>query len=203
MCASSSLDCMQSFRLQASQIIQRGLSWRGAERRTPSGSAPRGPRSVQGVPRQLLAGARRRARVSRRLRQGGDRGGISRGADPGGVRRRRPGYRRRRDHPRGDQPQRRQRRRLPCADVHDGYAAAPRLRGAEAGVPAEDRHRRAAAAGLRRHRADHRLRHDAVEDHGDADTATATSSAARKSGSRARSTRTCCCWSSAPRRSSR
>ena len=68
------------------------------------------------------------------------------------------------DHPRGDQPQRRQRRRVPRADVHDGHAAAARLRRAEARVPAEDRDRRAAAAGVRRHRADDRLRHDAAED---------------------------------------
>ena len=36
------------------------------------------------------------------------------------------------DHPRGDQPQRRQRRRLPRADVHDGHAAAARIGRAEA-----------------------------------------------------------------------
>ena len=70
------------------------------------------------------------------------------------------------DHPRGDQPQRRQRRRVPRADVHDGHAAAARLRRAEARVPAEDRERRAAPAGVRRHRADDRLRHDAAEDDG-------------------------------------
>ena len=72
------------------------------------------------------------------------------------------------DHPRGDQPQRRQRRRLPRADVHDGHAAAARLRRAEARVPAEDRERRAAPAGVRRQRADDRLRHDAAEDDRDA-----------------------------------
>ena len=41
--------------------------------------------------------------------------------------------------PRGDQRLRRQRRRLPRADVHDGHDPAPRLRGAEAALPAGDR----------------------------------------------------------------
>ena len=44
---------------------------------------------VQGVSRQLLARARRGARVSRRVRQGAHRRRLSRGADSGGVRRRR------------------------------------------------------------------------------------------------------------------
>ena len=47
----------------------------------------RRPRPVQGVSRQLLARARRGARVSRRLRQGADRRRLSRGADSRGVRR--------------------------------------------------------------------------------------------------------------------
>ena len=63
--------------------------------------------------------------------------------------------------------------------------------------------RRAAAAGVRRHRADDRIRHDAAEDDRDAQGRLATSSAARRSGSRARNTPTCCCSSSARRRSSR
>ncbi len=96
-------------------------------------------------------------------------------------------------HPRGDQPQRRQLRRLPRADVHDGHAPAARLRRAEARVPAEDRPRRAAPAGVRRQRADDRLGHDAAEDDRPCARATATSSAARRSGSRAPSTPTCCC----------
>ena len=55
-------------------------------------------------------------------------------------------------------------RRVPRADVHDGHAAAARLRRAEARVPAEDRARRAASAGVRRQRADDRIGHDAAED---------------------------------------
>ena len=97
----------------------------------------RGPRPLQGVSRQLLARARRGARVSRRVRQGADRRRLSRGADSRGVRRVGPRRHRGVDHPRGDQPQRRQRRRLPRADVHDGHAAAARLRRAEARVPAD------------------------------------------------------------------
>ena len=52
----------------------------------------------------------------------------------------------------------------PRADVHHGHAAAARQRGAEAPIPAGDRRRRAAPAGVRRDRADHRLRHHAAED---------------------------------------
>ena len=85
-------------------------------------------------------------------------------ADPGGIRRLRPAAARRRGDPRGDQRLRLQRRRVPRADVHHGHAAAARQRGAEArylpGIAAG----RVAAAGLRRHRADHRLRHDQAED---------------------------------------
>ena len=101
-----------------------------------------------------------------RVRQGADRRGLSRGAHSRGVRRLRPRHRRSVDHPGGDQPQRRQRRRVPRADVHDGHAAAARLGRAEARVPAEDRDRRAAPAGVRRERADDRLRHHAAEDDG-------------------------------------
>ncbi len=55
-------------------------------------------------------------------------------------------------------------RRLSRADVHDGNAPASRQRAAEARVPAEDRVGRAATAGVRRHRADHRVRHHAAQD---------------------------------------
>ena len=67
--------------------------------------------------------------------------------------------------PRGDQRLGRQRRRLPRADVHDGHAAAPRH-----ATSRRQRYlpqiaaRRAAAAGVRRHRADRRLGHDADPD---------------------------------------
>ena len=53
---------------------------------------------------------------------------------------------------------------VPRADVHHGHRAAARQRGAEAALPAGDRARRIAAAGVRRHRADHRLRHHQAED---------------------------------------
>ena len=63
--------------------------------------------------------------------------------------------------------------------------------------------RRAAAAGVRRQRADDRLRHDAAEDDGARAKATATSSAARRSGFRAPNIPICCCSSCGRRRSSR
>ena len=66
-----------------------------------------------------------------------------------------------RDHPR----QRRQRLGVPRPDVHHGHRAAARQRGPEAALPAEDRHRRPAAAGLRRHRAGRRLGYHAAQDH--------------------------------------
>ena len=87
------------------------------------------------------------------------RGRLSRRADPRGIRRRRPAAVGRRGDPRDDPRRRLQRRRLPRADVHHGHHPAARLAEAEAGVPAEDRHRRTAPAGVRRHRADQRHRH--------------------------------------------
>ncbi len=139
-----------------------------AVRRPPPGPAPRSPRPLQGVSRYLLARARRGPSVSRRVRSSADRRGVSRRADSRGVRRLGPRRHRSVDHPRGGQPQRRQCRSLSRADVHDGHAAAARIRCAEARVPATDRQRRAAAAGVRRHRTDHGIGHDAAEDNGDA-----------------------------------
>ena len=60
----------------------------------------------------------------------------------GGVR---PGRHRSVGHPGGDQPLGRQLRRVPRADVHHGHAAAARIGGPEAALPA--RHRRAASCG--------------------------------------------------------
>ena len=57
--------------------------------------------------------------------------------------------------------------------------------GAEAALPAADRQRRAAPAGLRRHRAERRLRDHPHRDDGRARRATTTSSTARRSSSRA------------------
>ena len=71
------------------------------------------------------------------------------------------GLARRRGGAGGDPPLGRQRRRLPRPDVHHGHGAAARQPGAEAGLSAEDRLRRTAPAGLRRHRAGRRHRHHA------------------------------------------
>ena len=144
------------------------------------------------------------ARVSRRVRQGADRRRLSRRADSGGIRRLGPRHRRRR---------RSSSRRSTAAARNAGachaqmYTMGTLLRH---GSDAQKREylpkiadRRAAAAGVRRQRADDRLRHDAAEDDGRRARATATSSAARRSGSRAPSTRICCCSSSGRRRSSR
>src|SRR5258706_16484696 len=60
---------------------------------------------------------------------------------------------------RGNPEERRERRRLPRADVHHGHGAAALQRGPEEKVSAEDREGRAAPAGLRRHRALGRHRH--------------------------------------------
>jgi hypothetical protein len=83
-------------------------------------------------PPSIPPSRRRGARLSRGLRRCADQGRLARGADPAGIRRLRPGPDRgERDHG-GDQPQRRQFRRLPRPDVQHGHAAAARLRGAEA-----------------------------------------------------------------------
>ena len=55
--------------------------------------------------------------------------------------------------------------RLPCPDVRMGTRAAPRHGRAEAALSAQDRRGRAAAAGLRRHRADQRHRHHVAQHH--------------------------------------
>ena len=134
----------------------RGLS------RDPRKRAPH----LRRLSRRLLARARGARGVSHRVRAGADRGGLPGRADPRGIRRRRPAAARGRRaileeiHACGLQ-----RGRLPCADVHHGHAccgtAAPEQKTA---LPAADRLGRAAAAGLRRHRADHRHRHHQAED---------------------------------------
>ena len=85
-------------------------------------------------------------------------------------------------------------------DVHHGHAAAARLGRAEAALPAAHRARRAAPASLRRDRAGRRLRDHPPARRSPCARATATSSTARRCGSRAPSTRTCCCCWRAPRR---
>ena len=82
------------------------------------------------------------------------------------------------------------RRGLPRADVHHGLAAAPRQPGAEGGVPAADRERRAAPAGLRRDRAHHRHRHHEAEDARRPRRRPLPRDRARRSGPRARCTPT-------------
>ena len=132
-----------------------------------------------GYPDAYWREPRRAPRVPGGVRRGDDRGRLPRRADPDRVRRHgaRPG-RHERD-PRGDQPLRRQRAARARADVHDGHAAAARLGRAEAALPAEDRQRRAAPAGVRRDRARGRHRHDSLA-RPPAGAATATSSTASK-----------------------
>ena len=84
----------------------------------------------------------RGARISRGVRAGLDRRGLPRRPDPRALRRQRPRHRRGCGDPGGDPRVRLQRRRLPRPDVHHGHAAAARLGGAEAGLPAADRERR-------------------------------------------------------------
>ncbi len=81
---------------------------------------------------------------------------------------------------------RRQRGRLPRADVHDGHAAPARQRRAEAALPAADRRR--ASSGSRRSASPSRPSGSDTTrdpDHGRARSTAATSSAARRSGPRA------------------
>ena len=122
---------------------------------------------LQAVSRRVLARARRQARVPGGLRQRAHAQRLPRRADSPGIRRRRPRDRRRLadppDHPR----ERRQRRRVPRADVHHGHAPPARQRSAEEAVPAENRDGRPAPAGVRGDRAERGLGHDDAADHGD------------------------------------
>ena len=105
---------------------------------------------------------------TRRVRRCADTGGLARGLDPGGVRRlgSEPG-RGVRDHG-GDQPQRRQFRRVSRPDVRHERAGPSRQRAAEAAISHEDRERRAAAAVDGGDRADDGHRYDEAQDDGDA-----------------------------------
>ena len=98
------------------------------------------------------------------IHRGIDRGRVSRLADPRGIWRLGPAAARRRGDPRRDQRLRLHREPGPRPDVHHGHPAAARQRRAEGALPAEDRLRRIAAAGVRRDRAHHRLRHDQAQD---------------------------------------
>ena len=99
------------------------------------------------------------ARLSDRVRPRAHRGRLPRRAGAGGLWRQRPRPARRLRDPRGDPQERRQRRGLPCPDVHHGHDPAPRFRGAEDTLAAGHRLGRPAAPGLRRHRAGQRHRH--------------------------------------------
>ena len=124
------------------------------------------PRHLQGVPGRVLARRRPAPRVPRGVRPGADRGRLARLPDPRGVRRGRTWDHRGQHHPRRAEPVRRELGGLPRPDVHHGHAAQARQRGAEAPLPAEDRERRAAAPGVRRDRAERRLRDDPDPDDG-------------------------------------
>jgi hypothetical protein len=116
--------------------------------------------------RQLLARPRRRRRLSHGLRPGADPKRLPRRPHPRGARRRRPAASGRRRHPRDHPRLRCQCRRLPRPDVHHGHAAPAWQPRAEGPLFAGDRRGRVAAPGLRRHRADERLRHADAEDQG-------------------------------------
>src|SRR3546814_19405189 len=92
--------------------------------------------------RRLLARAGRAARLSRGVREGVERGGLSRRADPRGLRRQRTVPGRRLRHSGGGPEGGLQRRRLPRPDVHHGTADSAWKRGAEAELPARHRRRR-------------------------------------------------------------
>ncbi len=128
--------------------------------RPPRRNPGRSPQTVQPVPRRILAQARPGTRLSNRFRACPDRGRLPWRPDPRGIRRRRPAaFRRRRDP--GDGPGGRlQRCSVPRPDVHHGHDPAARHGQAEEDLPAENRHRRTAASGVRRHRTDQRDRYD-------------------------------------------
>src|SRR5579875_2649326 len=84
---------------------------------------------------------------------------MARGSHPGGIWWRRDRLDRGVDHPRRDQPLRRELGSMSRPDVYDGHAAAAWLARAETRLPATHRLGRIALAVLRRHRADHRHRH--------------------------------------------
>ena len=99
------------------------------------------------LPRRVLPQASTwRASTPSRVRRRADQGRLAGGADPAGVRRLGPGPGRGLGDHGGDQPLRRQLRRLPRPDVQHGHAAAPRLAPSRSALPAEDRQRRTAPA---------------------------------------------------------
>src|SRR6266853_1591321 len=115
-----------------------------------------GRQALRHVPDGVLARDRPRAALPERVRARPDRGGLARLPDPGRIRRRGPPAHCSGGDPRGDPEERREQRRLPRADVHHGHGAAALQRGAKEKIPSRDRERRAAAAGIRHHRAHRR-----------------------------------------------
>ena len=79
-----------------------------------------------------------------------------------------------------DQPLRRRRHGVSRADVHHGNLASATATRSKATLPTQDRQRRTAPAGFRRHRAQRRFGINAHPNHGDAQRATVTSSTARR-----------------------
>ena len=144
------------------RFARHGKSLRTHASRNPRRGSPALPE----VRRRLLARARPRARLPDGLRQGADRGRLAGDPDSRGVWRLGPRHLGGRGRARGGPARGLQRRGLPRPDVHHGHAAAARQRRAEAALPAAHRQRRAAPAGLRRHRADQRHRHAGAAHHG-------------------------------------
>ena len=103
------------------------------------GHPRRHPRPQRRVPGRVPPQGRRGPRLPRGVRRRPDQGRLDGGPHPRGVRRLRPRPHRSLGHHGGDQPRRRQLRRLPRPDVQHEHAGPARLRGAAAEVPAEDR----------------------------------------------------------------
>ena len=122
-------------------------------------------RAMRQVSGRILARARPRAWLPHCIRRGIDGSRLPRGADPGRIWRQRARHQRGRGHPGGSACRRLQWRRVPRPDVHHGYDPAARQCRAEAELPAQDRQRRIALAGLRRHRADLGHRHAVTAHH--------------------------------------
>ena len=125
------------------------------------------------------------------VRLGADRGRMDGGAHPAGVRRRRTRTRRSVGHPRGDQSQRRQLRRVPRPALQHGHAAAARIGGTEARLPAAHRARRAASSIDGRHRTDDGHRYHQDRDVRRQARRPLRRRTARRSGSRVRTIRIC------------
>ena len=164
--------------------LHKGLE-RGATQLVRGNSAVR-PRAVSRLSRRVLAATRSRARVSRRVRHRAHERRLDGSAHPDRVRRRRTRPRRSVGHHGGDQPERRELRRVPRTALQHGDAAAARLGRAEARVPPAHRERRVASSVDGRDRTHDRNRTRRRRRRWPFARATTTSSTARRSGCRAR-----------------